>query len=66
MDDRFRIIKEKVDARNQFLAENPQYQWLQDEIDEALKKAGNNQHERNRVIQEKMLETWFKIVEAWK
>jgi hypothetical protein len=64
MPDRFAKIKEAVEARDQFLKDHPEYSWLQDKIDEELKKAGNNQHNRQVVLQKMMLDTWFKITEV--
>lgn len=57
----FEKIKEAVEKRNEFLAQHPEYQWLQDEIDETLKKIGNNHHNRQAAIQTMMLNTWFRI-----
>jgi hypothetical protein len=60
MEDRFKDIKEKVEARNQFLAEHPEMQPLQDIIDERLKKAGNVNN-RLAVIQDMMLTSFFEL-----
>lgn len=59
----FEAIKEAVDKRNMFLAQHPEYQYLQDEIDEVLKKAGNN-HNRQVALQTMMLNTWYRILEV--
>lgn len=61
----FEKIKTLVEQRNELIAQKPELQALQDEIDEALLKAGNNKHERNRVLQEKLLNSWYRIVDAW-
>ena len=46
------------------LKEHPELQEIQDKIDEALEKAGDNVHNRNVVVQEMLLETWCDIVPA--
>jgi len=61
----FNKIKEAVERRNEFLAEHPELQPLQDEIDDILKIAGKNHHNRQVALQTKMLNTWTKIVEVW-
>ena len=58
---RFQIIKDLVEERDRFLAENPELNSLQDEINEVLLKAGNNQQQRQQKIQEMLLNTWFEI-----
>lgn len=60
----FDDIKKAVERRNEFLAQHPDYQYLQDEIDSALKKAGSNLHNRQTVLQTMLLNTWFKITEV--
>lgn len=60
----FNKIKEAVRIRDEFLAENPQLLHLQEKINEALKLAGNNHFERQRVLQEMMLNKWFEIIPA--
>jgi len=63
---RFAKVKEAVEKRNQFLAEHPELQPLQDEIDEMLKKfKTKDYHNRCVAMQTKMLDTWWKFVEAW-
>ena len=59
----FNKIKELVEKRNQFLAEHPEYQWLQDEIDNKLRGVKDIQR-RNQIIQEMLLNTWSKIIPA--
>jgi hypothetical protein len=62
---RFAKIKVAVEARNAFLAEHPELQPLQDEIDETLKKfRSNDYHNRCVAIQTMLLNTWTKIVGA--
>ena len=63
MENRFEIIKSKIDIRNQFLAENPQMQPMQDMIDERLKKAGNTNN-RLTIIQDMMLISFFDLEKA--
>ena len=60
MEDRFKDIKDKVEARNLFLAQHPEMQTLQDIIDERLKKAGNANN-RLAVIQDMMLTSFFEL-----
>lgn len=57
----FEKIKMYREQINELLKEHPELEDLQKQIDESLKKAGSNKHERCRVIQEIMLNTWFKI-----
>ena len=61
----FNEIKRLVEARNEFLAENPQYLPLQEKINEVLKNAGNNSHNRQVALQKVMLDTWYQVVEVW-
>lgn len=61
----FYKIKEAVERRNIFLVENPEVQPLQNEIDELLKSAGKDHYKRQVVLQEKMLNTLFQIVEVY-
>lgn len=56
----FNQIKKLVEERDRFLSEHPELQPLQDEINLLLSKAANTQ-DRNRIIQEMLLNTWFKI-----
>jgi len=51
----FNKIKELREELNKLLEERPEYRKLQDEIDEALRKAGSNKLNRNVVIQQMML-----------
>jgi hypothetical protein len=64
MEDRFEVIKKAVEARNQFLAENPEMQAFQDEIEDRLKKAGNSNN-RQVILREMMLERVHAIGELW-
>ena len=61
----FEKIKEAVRARDQFISENPQIQVFQDQINDVLKKAGSNSHNRQVALQTFMLETWAQIVDVW-
>ena len=61
----FNKIKEAVRQRDDFLEEHPELQPLQDEINEVLKKAGKNHHNRQVALQTMMLNSWFRIVEVW-
>ena len=58
-----KIAKLQEEIRK-LLEEHPELKELQDKIDEALEKAGDNTHNRNVVIQEMMLETWYDVVPA--
>lgn len=62
----FNAIKEAVRKRDEFLAENPHLQPLQDEINRVLANAGPDKHNRQAALQQLMLNTWFKITEVWK
>lgn len=57
-------IKEIVAARDQFLAEHPEYNALQAEITTALSTAGN-QHNRLVVLQAMMLDRLNQIADVW-
>jgi len=61
---RFQLIKEYRDKINELLRERPELEALQQQIDEALSKCGNDKQKRNRVLQELMLNTWWKITEV--
>ena len=52
-ENRFEAIKKAVEQRDAFLAENPEYQWLQNDINELLGKAGS-QHNRNAILAQMM------------
>lgn len=58
----FNEIKALVAERDAFLAEHPELQELQDHITKALSQATNIQ-DRNRILQELMLNSWFRITE---
>lgn len=49
---------------NELLREHPELEPLQQEIDEALHKCGNDTQKRCRVLQEMMLNTWWKITKV--
>jgi hypothetical protein len=57
----FNKIKDLVCQRDEFLAEHPELQPLQDKVNEVLQKAGKDHQRRNTAIQEMLLSTWFKI-----
>lgn len=59
----FEKIKFYREQINELLTEHPELEELQKQIDEALLKAGSNKYERCRIIQEIMLNTWYKITE---
>lgn len=61
----FNKIREAVEKRDEYLKEHPELQPLQDEINKLLKDAGNNVHNRQVAIQTAMLNTWYKIIDAW-
>lgn len=60
----FNKIKEAVEKRNQFLAENPHMQVFQDEIEIELRKAGNSNN-KMAVLHRMMRERLNKMVELW-
>lgn len=57
----FKKISDLRQEIKKLIAEKPELQELQDEIDAALEKAGNDHQRRNQVIQEMMLNSWFRI-----
>lgn len=59
-------IEELMEARRKLLEERPELQEIQDKIDKALEKAGSNQHNRCVIIQNMMLDTWYKMLPATK
>lgn len=61
----FNKIKDAVKKRNEFLAEHPSLQILQNEIDELLRKTGNNSYNRQVALQSMMLNTWFRMVKVF-
>lgn len=62
----FEKIKRAVEERNQFLAEHPELQSLQIEINEILNKIPlKDTHNRQVAIQGLMLNSWHRIIEAW-
>lgn len=60
----FNEIKKAVQRRNEFLAEHPELQPFQDEINRVLQRAGNNRQVRNAVLQQMLLKTWLKILDV--
>ena len=64
-ENRFKVIKDLVEKRDKYLAEYPELQPLQDEINEVLLNAGSDFHERNRALQELMLNTWCRVIGVW-
>lgn len=60
----FNVLKGAVQRRNQFLAEHPELQPFQDEINRVLARAGKDKHARNVALQTMLLKTWFKIIET--
>jgi hypothetical protein len=61
-EEQFALIKAAVERRNAFLAEYPELQSLQDEIDEKMKKAGSALN-RCAVLHRLMRENLNKIVD---
>ena len=57
----FNKIKRLVEKRDKFLEEHPELRPLQEEINEELRKAGNNIQRRNAVLQDMMLNSWYRI-----
>lgn len=55
-------MKEYREKIEELIKENPSLQSLQDEIDEKLK--GKSKEERQRIIQEMMLEKWWEITKV--
>lgn len=61
----FEKIKRAVEQRNQFLAENPQLEQLQEKINKVLAKAGKDPYKRQVALQELILNKWYEIVHTW-
>lgn len=57
----FYKIKEAVKKRDDFLRDHPELIGLQSEINSMLSSVGNNPYKRCLLLQQKMLDTWFKI-----
>ena len=66
MDVDFEKIKSLVAKRDAFLREHPELQPLQEEVNAELYKAGNDIQRRNAVIQNMMLNSWYRVVDTWK
>ena len=62
----FEKIKELRQEINDMIAERPELQALQDEVDAALAKAGNNHQRRIQVIQEMLMNRWHTAMEPMK
>jgi hypothetical protein len=58
----FTRIKALVEQRDEFLSEHPELQHIQDEINEKLKGI-KDVKERNRLLQEMLLNSWYRITE---
>jgi hypothetical protein len=58
----FMRIKALVEQRDEFLSEHPELQHIQDEINEKLKGI-KDVKERNRLLQEMLLNSWYRITE---
>lgn len=61
---RFQLMKRYREQINQLLREHPELEPLQQEIDEALKKCGNDTQKRCQVLQEMLLNNWWKITKV--
>jgi len=57
----FNQIKEAVQKRDEFLQEHPELMPLQEEINRLLLKAGNDKRKRNMMLQQLLLESWYRI-----
>lgn len=57
----FNQIKEAVQKRDEFLQEHPELMSLQEEINRLLLKAGNDKRKRNMMLQQLLLESWYRI-----
>jgi len=57
----FNQIKEAVQKRDEFLREHPELVPMQEEINTVLKNAGNDKRKRNVLLQQLLLESWFRI-----
>jgi hypothetical protein len=58
----FTRIKALVEQRDELLSEHPELQHIQDEINEKLKGI-KDVKERNRLLQEMLLNSWYRITE---
>ena len=61
----FEKLKSLRDEINLLLAQRPELQPLQDAIDNKLRGV-RDPKERARIVQEMMLNEWYRIVEVWK
>lgn len=59
----FEKIRRLVEQRNLFLAQHPELQPLQDELDEKLKGV-TDINRRNQIVQEMMLNSWWRITKV--
>lgn len=59
----FNQIKEAVQKRDEFLKEHPELLPLQEEINQLLAKAGSDKRKRNVLLQQMLLESWFRITQ---
>ena len=59
---RFEKMKEMRSKIHDLLQERPDLRELQNQLDNRLLGV-KDQHERNRIVQEMMLNTWYKITE---
>lgn len=57
----FKKISDLRKEINKLIEEKPELRELQDEIDRRLEAAGPDHQRRNQVIQEMMLNEWFRI-----
>ena len=61
----FEKIKMWNDKIKEALAERPEFQPMQDELDRRLKLAGNNHDRRQQIVEEMMCSKWSEVVPAW-
>ena len=59
---RFEKMKEMRTKIHDLLQERPDLAVLQKELDDKLANV-KDQHERNRIVQEMMLNSWYRITE---
>lgn len=59
---RFEKMKEMRTKIHDLLQERPDLVSLQKELDDKLSNV-KDQHERNRIVQEMMLNSWYRITE---
>ncbi len=57
----FNQIKEAVQKRDEFLQQHPELLPMQEEINRLLMNEGNDKRKRNMLLQQLLLESWYRI-----